>query len=79
MSLSPDLFTDLTEKKINCYVAGTPNRECHKALLAASSASCFFFLLYLPLNPKDGGNAFVQNVSGLLPEYVALCPKGQFS
>jgi hypothetical protein len=53
-------------------------RECHKALLAASAGS-YGFLLYLPFNPKDGGTAFDQNVSGLLPDYVALRPRGQYS
>jgi hypothetical protein len=66
--LSPGLFKDLTTTKINyCGAVG--------AIMLQSSACCLLpvgFLLDLLLNPEDGGSTFFCNISGLLPDCMAI-------
>jgi hypothetical protein len=35
-------------------------------------------LLGLTLNPEDIGNIFIRNAGGVLPDYMALCPRRQY-
>jgi hypothetical protein len=73
--LLPDLVSDPTKKKFNCFQGVRPNRkECHRAVLSA----CFLLvsrLTYYSWTMKMGQYVPPK----LLPDYMALHPIGSSS
>jgi hypothetical protein len=72
------MIWDLGREEGNVIVAGQPDllekKKCHRAL----SACCLLLAGFshdLWFDPEYEGSTFLQNISGLLPDYMALHTK----